>query len=295
MKLNREGRNDYRKAMDAFLDTIEFNPNNRITMKVEDLEELLFDEVVDKNGTHKEIGFFSKNLCKLDLSKVSFENVDFSTEDDKIKDFSNTNINISFSKCYISGIGFIQHGIAFYNTNFENVNLSNNDLVKESDTVSIDFHNCNLKSTQLYFKYADRHNGETVSFTNCDLSNNNLSDGLINCDYDYHYGSWGIYKFSSECIFKNTGMLFCILEECTKEDVRNLLANGKIEGCDISIQIVDPETERTYWTKNVCVKTEEQRKQEAKTKKEEYDAYKKEYIMKKLEYVRKQVYPNKKN
>ena len=43
MRLNKKGRDDYRKEMDKFLNTIEFDPNKRIVLSEEDLENAIWD------------------------------------------------------------------------------------------------------------------------------------------------------------------------------------------------------------------------------------------------------------
>lgn len=284
MRLNREGRIEYRKAMDEFLDTVEFNPDKRISFSVEDLEELLFE----KKDDHKVIAYFTKNLCKLDLSKVSFENVDFGTKDDgKIKDFSNTNINIDFDKCYVDNM---YRSIRICNANFENVNLAKNDLIKASKDFSINFDDCNLKNTKLKFEYSNRYGGEGITFTTCDLSDNDISDAIIDYYEDYYYGAWSIFHFFNDCVLKNTGILFVIRENCTKEDIRNLLKDGKIEDCYICYEKRNPDKRKRQVTDSIYITSQKQKKAKAEKIKTEYEEYKKDYIAKKIEYVKKQVH-----
>lgn len=293
MRLNKKGRDDYRKEMDKFLNTIEFDPNKRIVLSEEDLEELLFDRV----GDHKVIGYFTKNLCKLDLSKVSFENVDFGTRDNcKIKDFSNTNINIDFSKLCLDGWAKYTGTMTIANANFENVDLSNNDLYSISTRYynRIEFLNCNMKNTKLEFRYIDDYSC-SISFKDCDLSNNDLSDGMINWTKDYWIGYWGVYSFSRGCIFKNTGMLFKIEKDCTEKDIKTLFESDRIEGCDIEVEIIDPITGEKLCDKFIHIDTEKQREDKKKKILCEYEKFKKEYIVSKIEEAEAQVHLTKKN
>ena len=73
--------------------------------------------------TYKTIGFLFDNICKLDLSNLSFEDVSFNN--DSYVDLSNTNAKIEFDKSY----EFKKNNeVIVKNTSFKNVDLSNNNF-----------------------------------------------------------------------------------------------------------------------------------------------------------------------
>lgn len=159
MKLNKKGRDELRERVNMKLNDVEFNPESRIKLPLDVLEEILFD--YKKNGNYKVIGFVSDNICKLDLSEVSFYNVSFNS--DKHINLSNTNGNYDFSKTF----EYLDHGKAIIrNTSFENVDLSNHSLEGE-----VYFANCNLRNTNLFPFWIDCE----TTLSSCDVRDNDLS------------------------------------------------------------------------------------------------------------------------
>ena len=95
MKLNKKGRNELRGRIQEKLKDVDFNPDKRISLPKDVLEELLFDVEYDAEGMRrKRIGYRFNGLDKLDLSKISFNDVSF--EPPRNINLSNTNIKIDF-------------------------------------------------------------------------------------------------------------------------------------------------------------------------------------------------------
>ena len=100
MKLNKQGRDELRKRISEKLKDVDFNPDKRIILPKEMLEELLFDVDYDAEGMRrKKIGYHFNGLDKLDLSKISFNDASFNSQKYEI-DLSNTNAKIDFFKSY---------------------------------------------------------------------------------------------------------------------------------------------------------------------------------------------------
>lgn len=168
MKLNKKGRDELRERVDLKLNDIEFNPDARIKLPLDILEEILFD--YKKNDIYKKIAFISDNICKLDLSEVSFENVSYSSV--KNINLSNTNGNYDFSKAY----DYMDHGsLIVRNVNFENVDLSNQILKGE-----IYFANCNFRNTKLFPFWKDCE----TTLSSCDMRDNNLDKKTLIASLD---------------------------------------------------------------------------------------------------------------
>ena len=173
-KLNKEGKDALRKQLDEELSKIEFNPEKRIKIPLETLEMLMFD--YDKKNKCKKIGFISDNLCKIDLSELSFEDVNFYTPEKK--NFYNTNIKINLNEVH-RGTKVVENDwICFKSVSFENVDLSNNDISNfgESHNIyNITFEWCNLANTGLKVCPNNNSLNTNIRFVVCNLKNVDLS------------------------------------------------------------------------------------------------------------------------
>lgn len=149
MKLNRESKEELRLELDKALDKVKFDSNNRIDkFSKKDLEMLLFD--YDPKTKQKIVGWHSKNLKKLDLSKVSFKGIYFGDEAEK--DFRDTNINFNIMDCAYIESGCVDgssvYDLNICNAKFDNVNLSRNRFnaigIDVSDIFTVGLKNCSF-------------------------------------------------------------------------------------------------------------------------------------------------------
>lgn len=214
-KLNKKDKDDLRKELDEYLSTLKFDPDKRIKLPLPTLELIMFDK--DKNNVTvdgkevRKIGFISDNLCKLDLSKLSFKNVNFFTKE--YKNFSNTNINIDFSELYYDGE--IEEGmyIQIWNTSFKNVDLSNNDIsnyMEEKEIANVVFHTCDLTNTGLKIYNNEKGLSTTIIFRNCNLTGVDLSDIAITLppNFDDVDADDLLIHFEGKTNFHNTQITF---------------------------------------------------------------------------------------
>ena len=190
-KLNKKDKDDLRKELDEYLSTLKFDPDKRIKLPLPTLELIMFDK--DKNNVTvdgkevRKIGFISDNLCKLDLSKLSFKNVNFFTKE--YKNFSNTNINIDFSE------------------------LSNNDISKKKkkkEIANVVFHTCDLTNTGLKIYNNEKGLSTTIIFRNCNLTGVDLSDIIITLppNFDDVDADDLLIHFEGKTNFHNTKITF---------------------------------------------------------------------------------------
>lgn len=228
MKLNKIGRNELRDRVDIKLDDVEFNPKSRIKLPIDVLDELLFD--YSKDRKYKKIGFFSDNICKLDLSEISFENVSFNCED-KVN-LSNTNGNYDFSKTFEC----IDHEkIIVRNINFENVDLSNN-LIKYDSY----FAHCNFCNTNFFPYNVDTE----IIFRCCNLKNNHFStmvpfttDEDQDIAEDLFIAQYSFNTYFVDCNLSGTGVHINLKEDLSdksKDKLNKLIKRGYLDGCYIN-------------------------------------------------------------
>ena len=178
MKLNRESRDKKRKRIDTKLSDVEFNPDNRIKLPKEELEELLFEIKKDSKGKiYKELAFVGDNLCKLDLSKVNFYEVSYDSAFSI--NLSNINADIDFSKSYEA---MNNKPLVVTNINFKNTDLSLCDLEHSAvgRATTATFKCCDLSNTKLGLSGTIFADFIACNLTNLDLGDLNLS--IDGCD-----------------------------------------------------------------------------------------------------------------
>ena len=174
------------------------------------LEDILFDKISYETENNKKINikipiFSGKFLSKLDLSEVDFSNVTWSflgsidklnfldnslkeeylpLDNEKTKeilkkylsqdyykvytDYSNTNALIKFDNSFE---GKYKNNLEIYNTNFSNINLSNNVIHSNSILINNDFSNTNINIRPKFFNNLNLLNAYNNNFENIDLSN----------------------------------------------------------------------------------------------------------------------------
>lgn len=218
-----------RKKLDIYLEHLNIKHDKRIYFSKKFLESILFDTFIDKNGNKfKRIGFISKNLHKLDLSEISFDDVSFNGEDypnlDK-KEFlnlSNTNAVIDFSKSYeykttgqVVITSFDLHGTNLSNNNWHDLTQKCFGFIKNS----------NLSGTNT--RLTDEGRKVYLKFNKTDLSSNDLSD--ISIGYESQISKSPEIAFIS-CIFTKSGINIDYRGE-NKEIIREIVTSPIYKGC----------------------------------------------------------------
>lgn len=268
--VNKKDRVVFRERIAKKLADIEFNPNKRIKLSKDKLETLLFD--YDEKKKCIIIGYTYEGLCKLDLSEISFDNVDL--ECTFPIDLSNTNITINFNEIYKGDeVG------KFYikNINFANTDLSSTVYYNNNNSfihIVYSFINCNLSNT--HFNFSD----DDMEFKNCDFSNNDFN-GLELCCYGSNGLIWDDTTFTN-CNFSGTGASVCICKykdetfspKAAEAQIGKLVKEHYLDGCIVNGHLM---------------KSIEQRKEEAKELKEQYDKFFSHYINDTLDIIDEQL------
>ncbi len=250
MKLNKKDRERFRKIVFEKLKDIDFDPNKRIKLPDEDLEDLLFEKMDD--GKHKKIAYFYEGLCKLDLSKVSFANV--SLDSPWYVDLGDTNVNINFCRDFFRDDLILARNINFTNVNLENSEGSSVPGLKKMINCNLtntgfnvistrfEYHECNLtgldlSSAKIYYEIDIDGNNSLV------LSNNEKYHAIIN--YHPHF---------YQCKLTNTRARVYSHNEYRDDDQDWIAANkylsvlihkGELDGCYVNdVLIKSPEEKR---------------------------------------------------
>lgn len=190
------------------------------------LETVMFEELFGS----KYIAIRSDFLRYLDLSKVSFDGVNFNYSqfgENYYINLSGTNVNIDFNKAYKRS----DH-VCVSNCSFEDVDLSNNRFDINSDKfIPIEFHNCNLSNCNLTIDGLRK-----IKFYNCDLSYNDLEKDMLSFDDFLHEDA---FKYGSLIIDRDCNLYHTSASiECSKYIKKNglldiYLKNGNYKGCYI--------------------------------------------------------------
>lgn len=246
MELNKSGKDELRERIETKLKDIEFNPEKRIKLPLERLEKILFDyKTDDKGNIIKLIGYTGNNLCKLDLSEVSFEDVSLLKHTNFIN-FSNTNINLLFEDLYEAKEN---SSLLMTRVNFENVDLSDNEKGSFFKKISGSIANCNFINTKLNLDCL------RSEFIGCNFSNLNLEDLIIKpvgmrSDND---GKHSLVLESNneqlffDCNFKNTRVRININNMSYNHEtgLKTLLDKNYLDGCFINDKYVKSNEEKT--------------------------------------------------
>lgn len=170
MKLNTQYKVDLRNYVVGQIQGLcqkgEFPEGTKIKLDTNLLEELLFEVKKDVTGQeYKVIVWDMPGLDKIDLSEISFDDVDWKV--DHLFDLSNSNASINFESAYKG-----KNGIAVSNVNFENVSLA------EANANAIDSaHKCSFKGTNI--ELAPFTPTSKKRFTYCDFTGENLKGSIL--------------------------------------------------------------------------------------------------------------------
>lgn len=180
------------------------------------LESLIFEEKPARNELNvllpaKQIVWSGSFLSKIDLSKISFNNVYWG--DENSKDFSNTNINVNFLESC---------GSHLVNANFNNVDLSESFIQVMSEV-----RDCQLRNTN--YIYVNLHINKDNDFRDNDLYHHFIS---FNLEDSYNF-------YNSSTRVENTGLHLMFGEEflVTPEFIA-LLRSKRLNGCYVNDKLV---------------------------------------------------------
>lgn len=206
-ELSLEEKLALRESVRRKLEEIEFNPNRRIKLPKERLEEILFD------GTEndKAFGYFGEGLCKLDLSEVSFDGVSLASS--RFIDLSNTNIKIDFRK--LSPDFYNKDWVRICNIDFTNVDLSNSHF---EDRNVCDFYRCSFKNTKISLNTA-----RVYYINKCDLTGLDLSSTILYSMAWKYERRDGKDPDTLEC--RNNGHAL-VIRECNLSDTHATIKEG---------------------------------------------------------------------
>lgn len=223
MRLNKEGREQLRIAVDTKINEIYRNRRGPFRIKMPDmdsLEELLFENRVDSDGVkYKVIGFTSYNLKYIDLSEVSFEDVAldgaYYLNSGEMIHLDGTNAKIDLSKTY----EYKKHNrIKMSYVDLSNSNLdkyNSNDVFRDAIVCNCDLSRNNLKLGPFDFHFVD-----------CNLSYNDFSNLSL-------YPDTLFYRFEN-CNIRNTALNIKITVIVKPESVRKVTSNPMYLGCLIN-------------------------------------------------------------
>ena len=282
MQLNKKDREEFRRRVAEKLKDVEFNPDRRIKLPKDVLDDLLFDEVILPelvSGENKKVFAYAYDgLCKLDLSCYdmhTLHNVSF--DSDLRINLSDTNMKI----CFNSTFEFQDKvGAKFRNIDFTNVDLSEAyDLRIYKNSIS--FKGCTFNNTKLFINEL-----KDAVFVDCDLSGlESLSlvnlyatdeEKLVNSSLN---GS----LILRNCNLSNTGAKIFV-ENYYKDDEYDENFAYKHLGYLISKKYLDG-----CYVNGSLVKSKDENKKEAEKLLEEYEKYKRERINKTIEEINEQV------
>lgn len=254
MKLNEQSKNELRKEIEEAVKRVP--EGQRIHLDKELLDELIFFKYKDENGLQVKFPVWTGEfLRKIDLSEISFENCILKSSflspnvrkkierflDENVNgytiDFSYTNINIDFSKCY-DLCGCMER------VNLEGVDLSKSNILSldnyELGIINCNFSNCNLTVIPTVYR-----NGLPIDFTGTNFSNNKLSGVVYDLNYflNYHFNSesqnirFFNYGYPN---FSNTGINFsCDFNNYSRSNLFKYIIKGFLDGCYLNGKLID--------------------------------------------------------
>ena len=191
----------------------------RLKPNKESLEELLFYEVGIGENKKKKIFYRSRFFDKMDLSEISFDGVDtdFYHPNYDMVDFSNTNINLDFTK---------MKGNVLASIILTNVDLSKSSIEKMKRIEEVILNNTGIDLSKF----------ENTLFNDVYLDNNDLSniEFTLKKYRDKYYLTDGKNRYNKISLY-NTGATINIKNHKI-EDLLKVSAGGILcdfEGCNI--------------------------------------------------------------
>ena len=293
MKLNYEGRQEKRKAIKEFIETNPLSNGDLYYIDKEELEELLFEtdlchDYKEQKILQKYIVWSGDFLQFIDLSKVSFDNVDWDVRVSnhyrshanhykKINsiNLSNTNAKIDFSKSFNINLN---RPVSLFKCNFANVDLSNSHGEYILDIIDSNLSNTSINlDLELENKFFNGilTDSSYYSIIDSNLENVDLSKYTINpksftSEFDCLY-------ISKTTNLSNTGININVFKKDYSKDIlevlKEMIQKDALKGCFINRQ-------------KISSKEEKQKRKE--TLKNEYNYFKEENINTCLNYLKNQ-------
>ena len=254
MQLSNESKDRIRNEIEKLLKDVP--EGNRVKLNKELLEDLIFTVSSDEKNTKlKFIVWHGDFLSKIDLSEVSFDDVEWNLEDAILYKYcsnfdydclnlpinlSNTNINVDFNNAY-----------SFYGDYLEIscVNFSNTDLSKCPPIYNADIKKTDLSGTNIKFEKGGRLYFFKTDLTGVDFSKFHLKGENFEGENYEIIDEIGILV--NDCNFKNTGLnIVCSKDDKYFSNGRNnfggeaydrfmsMLNDGKLEGCYVNGNLV---------------------------------------------------------
>lgn len=239
-RLSEESKNKLRGFIIAELEQVE--EGKRIFLPVDLMESLIF-----KKEPIKIPIWTGPFLRKIDLSNVDFVETCFHGKESSIisvdKDGNSSKsegIDLSYTNAKIdfSVHPFERNDIVIDSCNFEGLNLSSASI---KDGTKI--YNSNFDNTSIHIKRFEKLFIRNSSFKNCDFSE--LVLPIENIRNDNLYGTNGIIN---NCDLSGTGLKLIITGKLPPymESFNEILASGKLDGCDAKGIIIDHNVHKTY-------------------------------------------------
>ena len=218
-------------VMRRCINGISVDVDRRIKLPKEYEDAILFDYYNDSEGkTYKKFAI-TNDLCKIDLSEVDIEDINFNHGNKESLDLSYSNLKVDFSKTYQAKNGRV---VEVSNVDFSHIDLSDSKLeVLGKTNTPIVFRDCRLAFTALKLS-----NFDEITFYSCNLNNNDFSN-LLGIELDGHSFSSGdrLISFNGACDLNNT-KLNIKYEGCNFENdkkyLKERLNGGYLNGCFIN-------------------------------------------------------------
>lgn len=215
-KMSNPDRKLLREAVAERIKEVKFNPERRIHLPKEKIDELLFDY---KDG-YKCLVCTIEGLCKIDLSEADFTNAIL--QPTKTVDLSNTNVNIVFTELFYRG-NVLGQTYTIQNVDFSGVDLSNSfGICNDQWELTFNFENCDLSNTGLKTKT------HSFLFKGCNLEGLNFNEVKFECKSlrsDRHIlmtnGDERSYNVGvQDCNLSNTGAIINVTDKTLKKDIQ---------------------------------------------------------------------------
>lgn len=263
MKLNEHDKNDLRKKIEEAVKRVP--DGQRIELPLEVLDELIFLKVNDKEGvTVKFPVWTGEFLRKIDLSKLSFENVhwgvaiyDYNRFDlDKLSRFHKDSFTyiVPFVGRSVNStmdsflVKYVERLIDFSYTNI-NPDLSNVDKIESTNFEGVDLShsnlnlktvvNCNLKNTGAKLDKIIFNDIESIKYTNL----TNCTFMFFSLDFNVFLKKIDMNNLNNFPILINTGLKITFNKEYANDDVKELVKalclSGKLDGCYLNGRLID--------------------------------------------------------
>ncbi len=225
-KLNLPGRETLRDEVGKELERInnEIKSKKKVIYQIKlpnkMLEDLLFEEARDESGVkYKNFAFFSPHMNLLDLSDLSFDNVNFCLKE--YIDLSATSAKIDLTKSY----SYKNHELIIKKCGLSHLNLGKYiDFDKEHEKVRVSIENCDLSGNDIKFTNIQIH------AVNTNFCGNDFSDITIPADE--------VDDVFMNCNLLNTGLNISVNKSTDVKNIKSLINSSNFEGCYLGAAVI---------------------------------------------------------